>query len=134
MSNNNHHKGRVLIVDDDVDFMRINGKVLRQDGYEVVEAYTGADGLEKARETKPDAVLLDFMMESNTEGASVAQALREDPDFKTTPILLVTAVRRIKPWWNGVKPDQEWLPVDKVLDKPVAPERLLAEVREVLSK
>lgn len=134
MSSNNHHKARVLIVDDDVDFMRINGKVLRQDGYEVVEAYTGADGLEKARETKPDAVLLDFMMESNTEGASVAQTLREDAAFKTTPILLVTAVRRIKPWWNGVKPDQDWLPVDKVLDKPVAPEKLLAELQEVLAK
>ncbi len=125
-------KKRVLIIDDDIDFVRINQAVLEKGGYEVDVAYSGAEGVEKARENRPDAIILDFMMETSTAGAPVAQVLREDEQLKTVPILLVTAVRSIKPWWKGIQPDEEWLPVDKVLEKPVSAERLLAEIKAIL--
>lgn len=125
-------RGRILLIDDDVDFVRINQTVLERHGYEVITAFSGAEGIMKARETKPDAILLDFMMETATEGAPVAQVLRDDPDLSKVPLLLVTSVHRAQPWWRDIKPDEEWLPVDKVIDKPVSPETLLAELSKVL--
>lgn len=126
------NKKTILIVDDDVDFTRIVGAILAEEGYKAVTAATGAEGLEKAAELKPDAILLDFMMETVTQGAPTAQALRQIPGLNEVPIILVTAVRRIKPWWNEIAPNQDWLPVSKVLEKPVSREALLAALRELM--
>ncbi len=126
-------KPRVLIIDDDVDYVRINRVVLERNGYEVATAATSAEGVEKACECKPDAIILDLMMETTTSGAPVAQMLREHDGLAHVPILLVTGVRSLKPWWKDLRPQQDWLPVDKVIEKPVGPERLLAEVAAALA-
>lgn len=123
----------VLIIDDDVDYSRITRRVLERGGYEVVTASLGSEGLNLARESQPDAILLDFMMETNTAGASTAQALSEDPQLRRIPVVLITAARTVKPWWRDrLQPNEDWLPVVKVLDKPVAPDDLLREVEEML--
>jgi CheY-like chemotaxis protein len=125
-------KKTILIVDDDVDFVRINRAILEQAGYNVVPAHSGAEGIEKAEEIKPDAVLLDFVMETGTQGASVAQRLAQMPGLAGVPVVLMTGVHRIKPWWKGLAPDPDWLPVSKVLEKPVSGEQLLATLAEIL--
>ncbi|MCL4465021.1 MAG: response regulator [Chloroflexi bacterium] len=123
----------VLIIDDDVDYVRINRRLLERHGYDVVTAAVGFEGVEQARDHHPDAIILDFMMESNTAGAAVAQQLSEDEKLKDIPIILITAARTVKPWWGDkLSPNEDWLPVSKVMDKPVNPEQLLAELDELL--
>jgi CheY-like chemotaxis protein len=125
----------VLIIDDDVDYVRISKRVLEHGGYEVVTAALGSEGLQLAKETNPDAILLDFMMETNTAGATVAQALSDDPALRGIPVLLITAARAVKPWWRDrLNPNADWLPVVKVLDKPVSAEDLLKEVGQVVGR
>ena len=127
-------KPLVLLIDDDVDFVRINRAILEHNGYEVESAATSAEGVAKAVERKPDVIVLDLMIESTSAGATVAQMLREHDELKNVPILLATAVRRIKPWWGNVTPNTDWLPVNKVLDKPISPDELLAEIAAVLGR
>lgn len=123
----------VLIIDDDVDYVRINRRLLERNGYDVITAAVGFEGIEQAREHRPDAIILDFMMESNTAGATVAQQLSEDEALRRVPIILITAARSVKPWWGDkLNPNEDWLPVSKVLDKPVSPEQLLAELAALL--
>ena len=122
---------RVLLVDDDVDFVKINGAHLEKAGFEVIPAYDGTERLAKARETRPDGMILDYMMARPTEGAFVVQEMKEDPDLKDVPILLLTAVGAIHPWWK-VQKDEYYLPVEVFLDKPVKPEQLVEEVRRLI--
>jgi len=124
---------RILLVDDDVDFIRINKAFLEGAGFDVVVAYDGGEGLERARQERPDVIVLDYMMVRPTEGAFVAQELEDDPELKSVPVILLTAVGSAHPWW-GVKKDDYYLPVDVFLDKPVKPERLVQEINALLEK
>lgn len=123
---------RVLLVDDDVDFVEIIRTVLEEAGFSVITAYEGGDGLKKAREARPHVIVLDYMMTRPTEGAFVAQELKDDPDLRDIPIVLLTSVGSVHPWW-GVKKHEEYLPVDVFLDKPIQPERLVEEIRSLLN-
>jgi len=122
---------KVLVVDDDVDFVRITKAMLEKSGYVVVTAFNGQEGREKARSERPDLIILDAMMETETEGFHVAYDIRKDAELKATPIIMLTAINmRDFPW--KVEKDETWLPVDVFLDKPVSSERLVAEVDKVL--
>jgi CheY-like chemotaxis protein len=70
------------------------------------------------------------MMDEVTPGSYVARALRQHPVLATVPIILLTSVRVKHPWW-GVEKDDERLPVDIIVDKPVSPERLIAEAKRL---
>ncbi len=124
---------KVLMIDDDVDFLRIHQAYLQKAGFTVVTAVDGDEGLIIARKDKPDLIILDYMMTRPTEGSIVALALRDDPELKDIPVLLLTAVRAKHPWW-GVDKHDSYLPVDTVLDKPVSEERLVGEVKRLLAK
>jgi CheY-like chemotaxis protein len=123
----------VLLIDDDEDFVAIHKAYLERAGFKVAACYSGDEGLEAARAEHPDIVVLDFMMARPTEGSLVAQALRDDPSLKETPIILLTSIRSKHPWW-GVQKGGDYLPVDVLLDKPIDPERLIAEIRQLVSQ
>jgi len=123
---------KILLVDDDIDFVEIAKRALERDQYEVVAAYSGTEGKEAAEREMPDLIILDAMMESLTEGFHVAHELRSHPKLKSVPIIMLTAinVQGDYPW--RLDKDEQWLPVDRFLDKPVEPDRLRAEVKAVL--
>ncbi len=124
---------KVLVVDDDPSFCSVCRIVLTKGGYRVVTAPDGTEGLARARQERPDLIVLDFMMATPMEGQSAAWDFREEPELQDVPILMVTAVGSRHPWWR-IQPGEEELPVDGWLDKPVAPERLLAEVGRLLEE
>ena len=127
-------KKRVLLVDDEVDFVEINKAALESKGYEVIPAYTGKEGLEKALKEKPDIIILDVMMTTKTEGFDVARELRKHKEMKDVPIIMLTAIReRMDIKWE-IQPDEEWLPVTEFLEKPVPPDKLVEKVEEMLKK
>jgi CheY-like chemotaxis protein len=123
---------KILLVDDDKDFVESIKIVLEDDGYEVIPAYDGEEGLEKAKRTDPDVIVLDIMMRTTGEGMYVAQDLRRDEATKNIPIIVVTAINAVPPYslWK----DEAWLPVDVFMEKPVLPGVLLEEVRKILGK
>jgi len=121
-------KKKVLLVDDDADFVDLHKVVLEKNGYEVAVAYNGDQCKQKVKSDKPDVIVLDIMMASVGDGMFVAQDLRKDEVYKDIPIIVVTAVNQTPPF--NIGPDEAWLPVDVFLEKPVEPERLLAEIEK----
>jgi two-component system, OmpR family, alkaline phosphatase synthesis response regulator PhoP len=125
-----NQKHRILIVDDDVDYVESNKELLEASGYEVLTAHNGIDGIELAKKQKPDLMILDVMMATNTEGFEVARKIPSSPELKSMQILLITGVRREMDLPFKVEPDDTWLPVDKVFEKPIEPQLLLDEIKK----
>ncbi len=122
----------ILIVDDDVDFAQSNIDLLESFGYEVHVAHDGKSGLELAKKILPDLMILDVMMATDTEGFEVARKIPESRELKHMKVLLVTGIERALHLPEGLKPDDTWLPVDGILDKPIPPGRLIKEIEKVI--
>ena len=125
---------KILLVDDDVDFAQSNKDLLEACGYDVIIAHDGTSGLEKAKQEHPDLMILDVMMATDTEGFEVARKVPEIPELRGLPVLLVTGVAKALHLPGHLEPDSTWLPVDRILAKPIDPARLLAEVERILNQ
>lgn len=123
---------KILVIDDDIDLVEIIRVTLENEGYKVIDAQNGERGLARAREEQPDLLLLDVMMGAVDEGFQVAYQLRSDPATKEIPILMLTAVADRTGFEFDPAKDQEFLPVDEFLEKPVSPRKLLDTVRKHL--
>jgi len=129
---------KILIIDDDDDLVHSLRLPLEAAGYSVTRAASGAEGLQKVKEISPDLIILDVMMDSSTEGFHVSLSLRSpDPaseykNFSQIPILMLTSIHTTTSLRFG--PDQDYLPVDAFIEKPIAPAELLKKVREYLNK
>jgi len=123
---------KILIIDDDPDFVKTTGIVLKSAGYEIVDAYSGKEGLEKSESEKPDLYIIDLMMETYSEGSKVVEALIENTETRTKPRIMITSVDLKGPWDSY--PQDEWLSCDFILQKPVAPSDLLEYVDRALTQ
>lgn len=120
----------VLLVDDDADFVAMNKSLLEKYRYEVYTAYSGSECLDKVREKLPDLIILDMMMATRSEGSRVSRTLKSWKATKKIPLLMITSVNMTLP--IKIEPDDEWLPVDLLIEKPVDPEFLLEVVNGML--
>ena len=125
---------KVLVIDDDQDFLDINRVVLEKAGYTVDTATTPEEGLQKVKDGTPDLVVLDVMMPHGYEGFDVAKKIREDLKLMRLPVVILTSVHETKKVPYRFAPDEEYLPVDVFLDKPVEPDALVATVQEMLGE
>ena len=123
---------KVLVIDDDSDFVESIVNLLEARGYAVASASNGKDGVQTAKSEKPDVILLDVMMTTKDEGFNVARELHGIDDLKSTPVIMVTGVRKEMNLPFGFEPDETWLPVKQILEKPVKPEVLLNAVADAL--
>lgn len=123
---------KVLVIDDDNDFVESVVNLLEARGYTVNAASNGKDGVEKAKANKPDLILLDVMMTTKDEGFNVARQLQAVEGVKGTPVIMVTGVRKEMNLPFGFEPDETWLPVKQILEKPVKPESLLSAIADAL--
>ena len=125
---------KILLVDDDRDFVEMNKMTLEKSGYQVSVAYNGKDGLDMAVKENPDLMVLDVMMTSETEGFHTAKAVREYDQFKSMPILMLTSIREAMDLPFKYEPDEEFLPVTEFIEKPLPPARLVEKVGQMLNK
>ena len=129
---------KILVIDDDPDLVEVMRLTLEANGYQVYSAGGGADGLKKVKEVKPDLIILDVMMDYTTEGFQVSLQLRSpDPDseyapYQDIPILMLTALHSTTPLRFG--PDEDYLPVDDFVEKPLEPSALVEKVEKLLGK
>ncbi len=118
----------VLVVDDDPVILKLLEVNFEMEGFQVVRASDGAEGLERARECRPDIVVLDVMMPRMT-GYEVAKALREDAVTAHIPIIFVTARAQSTDVERGME-----LGVDDYVTKPFDPLDLIARVNTLLAR
>ena len=126
-------KAKILLVDDDRDFVEATAMVLESKPYEVVVAYDGDDGLAKARKEKPDLIILDIIMPVK-DGFRAAEQLKKDPDLKKIPVIMLTSFSE-KGGETSLSVSQGFaLDTEDYVDKPVTPEELLKRVERLLKK
>lgn len=121
---------RILVVDDDPDFVEVTRLILTAEGFEVNSADNGEEALASMRVLKPDLVIMDIMMRGLLDGLRTGQEIQAHSDLRSVPILMVSSIRGSA--FAGLLPREENLPVDNFLAKPIEPSLLLAEVRRLL--
>ncbi len=119
---------KILIVDDDLDTLRLVGLMLQRQGYQISAATNGQQGLDKAFEENPDLILLDVMM-PDMDGYEVTKRLRANPATLNTPILMFTAKSQLDDKVVGFEAG-----VSDYLTKPTHPSELQARVKTLLGR
>lgn len=129
---------KILLVDDDKDLCLSLEKVLADNGYAVTLAHSAVEGLKKALEVKPDAIVLDVLMETDTAGFEFIYQIRDDREdsrykaVKATPIVLLTAINQITNFRFSLSDKDNYLPpISGMLTKPVQIEDLLARLKQI---
>ena len=129
-------KKRVLLVDDDKDLVGAIKVVFEANGFDVVTAHNGTDGLAQVAAQRPDAIVLDVMMDNDTEGFGVAYKLEADPSTRRIPIVLLTGfmdhMKEKRESFDFIT-GRDW-PAAKLMKKPVVAAELVAAVRQLLAE
>jgi CheY-like chemotaxis protein len=119
---------KILIVDDDLDTLRLVGLMLQHQGYRINAANSGIQAIAMAQTDKPDLILLDIMM-PEMDGFEVARKLRADPSTNSIPIIMFTAKTQVDDKVEGFEAG-----ADDYLTKPTQPRELFAHVKAVLAR
>jgi len=125
---------KILLIDDDVDVVEAMKIVLESKGYQVLTAYEGESGYKKAETEKPDLIVLDVVMKTKDQGFQISYKLRGNPHLMHIPILMLTSVGKESGFVFHPDIDEEYLPVDDFVEKPIEPKELLNKVEKLLKK
>jgi CheY-like chemotaxis protein len=129
-------KKLVLLVDDDKDLVGAFKVVFEANGFDVATAHNGADALAQVAAHPPDAIVLDVMMDTDTEGFGVAYKLEGDPSTRRIPIVLLTGfmdhMKEKRESFDFIT-GRDW-PAAKLMKKPVLAAELIATVRQLLAE
>jgi pilus assembly protein CpaE len=117
---------KILVVDDDVETLRLVGLMLQRQGYQIIAANNGTQALSSAKLEQPDIILLDVMM-PDMDGYEVTRQLRADPNTANTPILMFSAKGQVDDKVTGYEAG-----IDDYLTKPTHPAELIAHVKSLL--
>jgi two-component system alkaline phosphatase synthesis response regulator PhoP len=124
-------KAKILIVDDDVDFVESTKTILEAEPYNVIVANQGDEGLQKARDENPDLIILDVIMPVK-DGFTAAEQLKKDPELSKIPVIMLTAFSAKGGETSIPRSRGFTLETEDYIEKPVRPEDLLAAVEKIL--
>ncbi len=123
-------KKKILLIDDDIDFLKATKLILEKGGYQVVTAEDGKSGVDAVESENPDLAVVDMMMETWGEGFSVVSKIRKLSGGKTLPLIVLSSVDLQGPY-QSFEPSEEFPKVNMVLQKPLKAEDLLRYVQEL---
>ncbi|MBM3211780.1 response regulator [Candidatus Poribacteria bacterium] len=123
---------KILVVDDDPDFVEATRLVLESKGYEVFSASDGNEGLIEVQKEKPDLVILDVMMSSVLDGLSMSWKMHENPDLKKIPILMVTSIANTD--YAALFPTDEYIHISDFISKPILPDKLISTIERLIKQ
>jgi CheY-like chemotaxis protein len=123
---------KILVVDDDPDFVSATKIILEKNNHEVISAPSGDVGYRRAREDKPDLVILDVIMDTVLDGLSVSQRMHDDPDLREVPIIMVTSIANTD--YAELFPTDEFIYINAFLSKPISADELIRQVNKYLPK
>ena len=124
-------KKKILVIDDDPAIITFMTALLEDNGYDVVTAVNGAEGLEQAKNESPDLITLDITMPEKS-GVRFYRDVKESEQFKDTPVIMVTGV--MQEFKNFISSRRQVPPPDGYVTKPVDQALLLKTISEVLAK
>jgi len=119
-------KKKILVVDDEPNIVKTVKSRLKANGYDVVTAYDGEEGLDKAYKEKPDLIILDLML-PKLHGHDVYKRLKADSEYKDTPIVMLTASGELSDIKTGME-----IGADGYVTKPFKSEVLLGIIQGLL--
>lgn len=126
-------KTKILLIDDDPDFIEATKTILESKPYEVIVAFSGDEGLKKARAESPDMVLLDIIM-PGTDGFSAAEQFKKDPELSKIPVVMLTSYAERRAG-TGIPVSKGFqLEAEDYIEKPVSPEELFDIIEKNLKK
>lgn len=126
-------KAKILLIDDDPDFVAVTKLVLESRPYQVITAFSGDEGLKKARDESPDLIILDIIMPLK-DGFMVCEQLKRDPELGKIPVLMLTAFSEKVGETTLALSQGLSLAAEDFIDKPVSPAELLIRVERLLKK
>jgi two-component system alkaline phosphatase synthesis response regulator PhoP len=124
---------KILIVDDDPDLVETVTMILESNNYDVIAAYGGIEGLQKAKSENPDLIILDVMM-PDKDGYTVCKELKADPELSKIPVLLLTAVVSHIPTTRYTRQMGLETEADDYIDKPIEPGALVKRIEALLER
>jgi len=124
---------KILLVDDDADFVAATKIVLESGPYEVIVACEGEEGLQKARQENPDLVLLDIIMPVK-DGFTAAEQFKKDPELSQIPVIMLTSFSSRGQATSIPRGRGFSLEADDYIEKPVTPDELLSKVKQYLKR
>jgi response regulator RpfG family c-di-GMP phosphodiesterase len=125
-------KAKILIVDDDTDFVFATRTVLEQNGYAVMSAGNGNQGKAVLSREKPDLVIVDVIMSSVLDGFNMCAFMKDDPQCKDIPVIMVTSIANTD--YTNLFPSDENIEIDAFLTKPIKASDLTGKIEEILSR
>ncbi len=132
---------RILMVDDERDLTESLSQVLRVAGHQVEVAHSAAEGLNKLVEVKPDLLVLDVMMETDTAGFEAVYKIRSERpeskyrEFRDIPIIILTAIDQVTNSRFSLDQEESFLPGhNEFLTKPVEVDELLEKIKSALER
>jgi CheY-like chemotaxis protein len=126
-------KKKILIIDDNINFVKMNTAALEAAGYEVEAAYNSEEGFTKVEYGQPDAIVLDLMMERHDSGFTLAKKLKTHPTYRSIPILMLTAVGEATGFRFSMEKDGYWMKTDDFADKPLEADDLVERVGRLIA-
>ncbi len=120
--------GKILVVDDEPDIVEFISYNLKSRGYQIATAKDGVEAIRKAKEFRPDLILLDIMM-PNKDGIQTIKELRQSPDFEQTAIIFLTALSDEKSEIDGLN-----IGADDYISKPIKPDLLVTRIAAALRR
>jgi DNA-binding response OmpR family regulator len=128
-------QARLLIIDDDPDYVDGIRSILEKADYDVDVAFNPKDGFTALETGSYDMLLLDIMMGRGAEGVMVARKINKDPKLREIPVLIITGLReQIAFLFPGQSVHPRFLPTDELMEKPVDPQLLLEKVESLLKQ
>lgn len=123
---------KILVVDDDPDFVEMTRLVLERAGHQVSAAVSGDEGYARACQERPDLIILDVIMDSVLDGVSTSQRIHDDPELTGLPVIMVTSIANTD--YAELFPTDEYIHIDAFLSKPITPAALLRQVDRLLAR
>jgi len=124
---------KILLVDDDPDFVEGARMVLEKGDFEVVTASSGKECLKRIKEERPDLILLDIMMPQKS-GFEVCKELKSNIEYNKIPVVMLTALKsKLSRTSYSIAEGLE-LEAEDYLEKPIEPKVLVSRLKEILEK
>lgn len=129
-------KKKILLVDDDLDLLEQNKLLIESRGYEVITADNSEDAWKKFKETKPDAAVLDLIIEHHDSGFVLSYKIKKDKHGAKIPVFLLTSATYITGFKFEVETDEEkeWILCDGIINKPVVIDDLVQKLESFFTQ
>lgn len=123
---------KILVVDDDPDFVNATRIVLEKHAHQVISATSGDKGYQRAVDDLPDMMILDVIMDTVLDGLSLSQRMHDNPALRDIPIIMVTSIANTD--YAELFPTDEYIHINAFMSKPISADELIRQVNKNLSK